>query len=258
MQSSKSDSDLANIRKFIQDQKAKLGISLASSSSVQFPATIQPAVLMANPDQNPIDNHTLKELAAPNLNYHPLCIQYPVLEVPFELESGLIHLLPKFHGLPGEEPNKHLTELHIVCVSMKPTGVTEEQIKLRAFPFSLADKAKDWLFSLPPSSIRTWNELQSAFLEKYFPTSKAASIRKYISSIRQQAGESLHEYWESFNKLVSSCPHHQISDQLLIQYFYEGLSSMDRTMIDAASGGALVEKTTRDAQRLISTMAANA
>jgi hypothetical protein len=27
------------------------------------------------------------------------------------------------------------------------TGVTEEQIKLRAFPFSLKDLAKDWFYS---------------------------------------------------------------------------------------------------------------
>ena len=39
---------------------------------------------------------TLKELAEPDLNQQPLCIQYVDLEVNFELKSGLIHLLPKF------------------------------------------------------------------------------------------------------------------------------------------------------------------
>ena len=63
--------------------------------------------------------------------------------VPFELKSGLIHLLPSFSGLSGEDPNKHLTEFNLVCASMKPTNVTEEQIKLRAFPFSLKDGARD-------------------------------------------------------------------------------------------------------------------
>ncbi|KAI9126603.1 hypothetical protein K1719_002199 [Acacia pycnantha] len=42
---------------------------------------------------------TLKELAAPDVNYQTLCIQYPDLAANFELKSGLIHLLPKFHGL---------------------------------------------------------------------------------------------------------------------------------------------------------------
>ncbi|VFQ86442.1 unnamed protein product [Cuscuta campestris] len=60
--------------------------------------------------------------------------------------------------------------------------------------------------------------------------------------------ESFSEYWKRFNKLCASCPQHQISEQLLIQYFYEGLSLMDRSMVDAASGGALVTKTPEEAR----------
>ncbi|XP_062147736.1 uncharacterized protein LOC133856697 [Alnus glutinosa] len=204
-------------------------------------------------------NRTLKELAAPDLNQQPLCITFPTLDATttFELKSGLIHLLPTFYGLTGEDPHKHLKELHVVCTSMKPTGVTEEQIKLRAFPFSLKDSAKDWLYYLPSRNITTWNEMKRLFLEKYFPASRASNIRKEICGVRQQNGESLHEYWERFKKLCASCPHHQISEQLLIQYFYEGLLPIDRNMIDAASGGALVDKTPEAARNLIANMAAN-
>ena len=69
-------------------------------------------------------NQTLKELAAPNLNQQPLCVTFPTLDATttFELKSRLIHLLPTFHGLAGEDPHKHLKELHVVCTSMKPTG----------------------------------------------------------------------------------------------------------------------------------------
>ncbi|KAL2228655.1 UNVERIFIED_CONTAM: hypothetical protein Sindi_1845200 [Sesamum indicum] len=49
----------------------------------------------------------------------------------------------------------------------------------------------------------------------------------------------------------------RILDHLLIQYFYEGLSSMDRKLIDAASGGALFNKTPTEARNLISIMASN-
>ncbi|XP_024036883.1 uncharacterized protein LOC112096899 [Citrus clementina] len=201
---------------------------------------------------------TLRELAELDLNQQPLCIQYVDLEVNFELKSGLIHLLPKFHGFAGEDPHKHLKEFHVVCSSMRPQGVTEEQIKLRAFPFSVDGLAKDWLYYLPPGSITTWNGLKKQFLEKYFPASRAANIRKDICGIRQLPGETLYEYWERFKQLCASCPQHQISDQLLIQYFYEGLSLMDRSMIDAASGGVLVNKTPTQARELISNMAANA
>ncbi|RDX92502.1 hypothetical protein CR513_25357, partial [Mucuna pruriens] len=99
--------------------------------------------------------------------------------------------------------------------------------------------------------------MKRTFLEKFFPASRTASIRKEICAIRHHTGETMHEYWERFNKLCATCPHHQISEQLLIQYFYEGLSLMDRSMIDAASGGALMDKTPAAARHLISNMAGN-
>ena len=203
------------------------------------------------------NNRTLRELATPNLNQQPLCIEYPNLDAAFELKSGLIHLLPTFRGLTGEDPYKHLKEFHVVCSTMKPHGITEEQIKLRAFPFSLADLAKDWLYYLPSGSIQSWNDMKQLFLERYFPASRVANIRKEICGIRQFSGETLYEYWERFKKLCSSSPPHQIDEQHLIQYFYEGLVPMDRSMIDAASGGALVDKTPEAARTLIANMAAN-
>ncbi|GAU50734.1 hypothetical protein TSUD_410570 [Trifolium subterraneum] len=171
---------------------------------------------------------TLRQLVAPDVNYNGLCIEYVDVVVPIELKYCLIHLWPRFSGLAGEDPHKHLKEFQVVCSTpLRPKGITEDHIKLRAFPFSLQ--------------------------EKYFPASRAASIRKEICSIRQ-SNESLAEYWERFKQLVSSCPQHQITEQLLIQYFYEGLQLMDMNILDAASGGALVDKTPAAAKTLIENM----
>lgn len=89
-------------------------------------------------------HRTLKELAAPDL-HQLLCITFPTLDATttFELKFKQIHLLPTFHGLSSEDPHKHLKEFHVVYTSIKPTGITEEQIKPRAFLFSLKDSAKD-------------------------------------------------------------------------------------------------------------------
>ncbi|RDX68942.1 hypothetical protein CR513_52011, partial [Mucuna pruriens] len=125
---------------------------------------------------------------------------------------------------------------------------------MKAFPFSLDGAAKDWLY-LQPVLFNTWGDMKRMFLEKFFPTSRTATIRKEICGIRQQLGETLHVYRERFNKLCATCPHHQISEQLLIQYFYEGLSMMDRSMIDVVNGGALMDKTPVIARHLISNMA---
>ena len=54
------------------------------------------------------NNQTLKELATLDLDQQPLYIQYPNLDVAFELKSSLIHLLPTFHGFAREDPNRLL------------------------------------------------------------------------------------------------------------------------------------------------------
>ncbi|XP_020208499.1 uncharacterized protein LOC109793439 [Cajanus cajan] len=140
---------------------------------------------------------------------------------------------------------------------MKPPDVQEDHIYLKAFPHSLEGVAKDWLYYLAPRSITSWDDLKRMFLEKFFPASRTTAIRKYISGIRQLGGETLYEYWERFKKLCASCPHHQISEQLLLQYFYEGLNNMERSMIDVASGGALGDMTPAEARHLIEKMASN-
>ncbi|KAK8612929.1 hypothetical protein V6N13_104254 [Hibiscus sabdariffa] len=91
----------------------------------------------------------------------------------------------------------------------------------------------------------------------FFPAAKASEIRRSILGIKQKYEEPLYEYWERYKKLCASCPQHGLSDQTLVQYFYEGLLPMEMRMIDAASGDALFNITPTQAKELISTMAAN-
>ena len=65
-------------------------------------------------------NRTLRQLTQPDLTQHPLAVTIPAIgeRVNFELKPGLIHLLPSFHGLSGEDPIKHLGKFHTVCMSM--------------------------------------------------------------------------------------------------------------------------------------------
>ncbi|XP_062021110.1 uncharacterized protein LOC133737598 [Rosa rugosa] len=206
---------------------------------------------------NMAGNRTLKQLTAPTAVQQPLCIAYPAGAQGFELKSGILHHLPKFHGFSTEDPNLHLKEFHMIITGMKPEAVLEEHAKLRAFPFSLEGKAREWLYNQSPGSMNSWDQVQQAFLEEYFPATKAASIRKDICAIRQMHGESFGEYYDRFNRLISSCPNHQISDHLLIIYFYEGLCGTDRIMLDAASGGAFVDKIPANAHALCKNIASN-
>ncbi|RDX98442.1 hypothetical protein CR513_18645, partial [Mucuna pruriens] len=148
------------------------------------------------PGQMENNDITLKELATRDVSAQT-----------YELKSGLIHLLPKFHGLAGEDPHKHLKEFHVVCSTMRPQGIPEDYIKMKVLPFSLDGATKNWLY-LQPALFNTWGDMKRTFLEKFFLPSRTATIRKEICGIRQHQGETLHEYWERFNKLYATCPHH--------------------------------------------------
>ncbi|XP_050150506.1 uncharacterized protein LOC126625457, partial [Malus sylvestris] len=158
-------------------------------------------------------------------------------------KSSLLHHIPKYHGLSMEDPNKHLKEFEVVCSSMTPVNVDGNILKMKAFPFSLMDKAKDWLYELAPGTVTSWESMKRAYLEKFFPTSRIILLRKKISGIQQEEGESFPTYYERFKSLVASCPQHQMKEELLLQYFYEGLLPLERQMLDASAGGALVDKT---------------
>ncbi|KAM2008513.1 hypothetical protein ACFX16_003392 [Malus domestica] len=210
-----------------------------------------------------VDNRTVKELSASGLdNAAPLCIQYPRAALDktakFELKSSLLHHIPKYHGLSMEDPNKHLKEFEVVCSSMTPVNVDESILKMKAFPFSLLEKAKDWLYELAPGTVTSWESMKRAFLEKFFPTSRVILLRKRISGIQQDESESFPTYYERFKSLVASCPQHQMKEELLLQYFYEGLLPIERQMLDASAGGALVDKTPTAAKMLIANRALNA
>ncbi|CAN6554870.1 unnamed protein product [Malus baccata var. baccata] len=209
------------------------------------------------------DNRTIKELSTSGLdNPTPLCIQYPMAALgktdEFELKSSLLYHIPKFHGMSMEDPNKHLKEFEVVCSSMTPVNVDGSIMKMKAFPFSLLEKDKDWLYELAPGTVTSWESMKRAFLEKFFPTSRVILLRKRISGIQQNQGESFPTYYERFKTLVALCPQHQMKEDLLLQYFYEGLLPIECQMLDASAGGALVDKTPMAAKILIANRALNA
>jgi len=92
-----------------------------------------------------------------------------------------------------EDPNLHLSVFLEVCDALKINGASTDAICLRLFSFSLRDKARAWLHSLPLGTISMWDELTKAFLARFFPPNKTASLRNQITSFSQREDETLYE-----------------------------------------------------------------
>ncbi|KAF7812193.1 uncharacterized protein G2W53_033169 [Senna tora] len=185
------------------------------------------------------NNHNVSDYATPKLDGLQHSIWRPSIQANnFEIKPATIQLLQanwQFGGSPIEHPNNHILNFLEVCDTFKHNGVSNDAICLRLFPFSLRDKAKVWLQSLPEGSISTLEELAQQFLTKYFPPGKTAKMRNDITSFVLLDNESLYEAWERFKELLRKVP-----KWLQVQTFYNGLSSEIITSIDSAAGGALI------------------
>ncbi|XP_017249852.1 uncharacterized protein LOC108220559 [Daucus carota subsp. sativus] len=208
-----------------------------------------------------VDTKALKDFSMPKINdIQSSIIRSAIAANTFEIKPGTIQMVQnsvQFGGLPNEDPNMHIRNFIEICDTFKFNGVPDEAVKLRLFPFSLRDKAKGWLHSLPPNSVNTWEDLAQKFLTKFFPMAKTAALRNAISQFSQQMGETFCEAWERYKEMLRKCPHHGMPDWMQITCFYNGLGAQSKPMLDAASGGALWAKSCDEAYELIEMMAAN-
>ena len=137
-----------------------------------------------NNGENHMPNRALKDYLIPNMTISS--IQRPAIQANnFEIKPAIIQMIQnfvQFVGLGNEDPNLHIVNFLEICDTFKHNGVTDDAIRLHLFPFSLQNKAKAWLISLPPGTITTWDGLVHAFLTKYFPPAKSTKMRNDISN----------------------------------------------------------------------------
>lgn len=118
----------------------------------------------------------------------------------------------QFGGSPTEDPNMHIWNFIEISDTFKFNGVTDDAVKLWLFPFSLRDKAKGWLHSLPAGSVVTWEDLAQKFLTKFSPMAKTTALRNALSQFSQQTGETSGEAWERYKEMLRKCLHHGMPD----------------------------------------------
>ena len=103
--------------------------------------------------------------------------------------------LPHFHGMSSEDPDSFLFEFDILCRSYN--YILDAQ-KLKLFPATLKESALRWFMGLGEHTIRTWEEMKSAFLKKYQEYCRTRDSRNDIFRMQQQEDESLEDYVERF------------------------------------------------------------
>ena len=86
----------------------------------------------------------LNDYARPVIQRQTTGVNAPLQRVAnFKIDSLILSLLPTFHGLPLEDPYQHVDKFSEVCEFNKFHNVPSEMAKMRFFPFTLKERAKE-------------------------------------------------------------------------------------------------------------------
>nr|GEW16377.1 reverse transcriptase domain-containing protein [Tanacetum cinerariifolium] len=141
------------------------------------------------------DLQTIEELCQPTLNGRggPIAL-IEIQAKNFGLKNDMIQQVQnscQFHGLPGDDANKHLDKFLHVTQRIKVNGVIDDALRLFIFPHSLTHHATAWFDHLPRNSKTTFELMAKMFLGKYFSPSMVTKLRNEITNFHQRPDESL-------------------------------------------------------------------
>ncbi|GKA35451.1 reverse transcriptase domain-containing protein [Tanacetum coccineum] len=206
------------------------------------------------------DLRIMEEMCQPTMNGRggpiaPVNIQ----ATNFRLKNHMIQQVQnscQFHGLLGDDANKHLDKFLIITQSMKQNGVTDDDLRLYLFSYSLTHHVTTWFDRLLKNLIHTFQEMASKFILKYFPPSMVTKLRNDISNFRQLSGESLFKAWERYKLSIDRCPNHNMLPVTQIDTFYNRLTLRHHDTINAAARGTFMKRRPEEWYDLIKNMTA--
>ncbi|XP_029130163.1 uncharacterized protein LOC114916837 [Cajanus cajan] len=181
-----------------------------------------------------------------------------VTNLDFQVNPALLSLLSQdqFAGGNLEDPNAHISKFLEISETVKFQDVPEEAVKMRLFPLTLKDDAKEWYQTQPKKVFTSWEIMIERFIDHFFPHSLYFHGRNQIINFMQKEGEDLFDTWERYKCLLKKCPH-GFDEFEQVHYFLIGLRSQTRMILDASAGGNMKSKTAKEAVNIIENMASN-
>jgi hypothetical protein len=81
--------------------------------------------------------------------------------------------------------------------------------------------------------------------------------RKEISSFTQGEDEKFSKSWERFQEMLIMCPPHGYEKWRLVQFFYQGLTQSNHSMIKSMNGGTFLSLAGEEAYRTLDQLSDN-
>ena len=109
---------------------------------------------------------SLREYSMPNGSLGLSIVQLTITATNYENKASFFQFITQdqFAGSEMKNPNDHLDEFMNKCGIVKYQGISDEQMKVICFPYSLRGEARACLRSEGPNKYCTWEPLSKAFL----------------------------------------------------------------------------------------------
>nr|GEU68583.1 reverse transcriptase domain-containing protein [Tanacetum cinerariifolium] len=162
-------------------------------------------------------------LQAPTEGYGEAIVILEINVDHFEIKTNLLQLVQAnpYHGFERENPHTHINKFKRITSTLKFRDVSNDVIKLMMFPYSLEGAAR------------------------------TTHLKNEISRCTQRFEETFRDAWEQFKEMLRACPHHGFTELTQMDTFYNGLNENDQDSLNAAAGGNLLIKTTRETLHII-------
>ena len=128
-------------------------------------------------------------------------------------------------------------------MSLSISGMTQETLKWKLFPFSLIGKAKQWYTHVVESMNGDWDELKDKFHLAFFPMSHINSLPRAILDFEQREKESIGAAWARFSTLIYASPDLSLSDGMILHLFCMSLDIDADLCLHVTAGGQFTHKT---------------
>ena len=99
--------------------------------------------------------------------------------------KAMVHAQP-FFGLDSENPCNHLHKFEEVCSCLSISGMTQETLRWKLFPYSLMEKTKQWYTHVIVNTNGDWEELKDKFCLSFFPMFHIDSLPRAILDFEQR------------------------------------------------------------------------
>ena len=128
-----------------------------------------------------MDSTPIYQYAKPtSASLEPLKSSKLILTPGYELCPCFIKLIwdKSFLREGNKNPYSHLQEFEQTCACLHITGMSDETLRWKLFPFSLTGRAKQWYSQTVGSMQGDWEMLCSKFCLCFFPSLKWLSFEK--------------------------------------------------------------------------------